>query len=126
MCRRNPGVVIVAVAGLGVAIGFSTSIFSIVNGVVFKPSGIDEPSSVVRIFRGSEGGLLVHLAVLGVRALQECLACGRHGRLAQGTAGVLRPGRRGAGASHQRTVRDRWIPACADDPRDRRTAAHEG
>ena len=56
MCRRNPGVVTVAVAGLGIAIGFSTSIFSIVNGLAFKPSGIDEPSSVVRIFRGSEGG----------------------------------------------------------------------
>ena len=56
MWRRNPGCVTVAVAGLGVAIGFSTSIFSILNGVAFKPSGIDEPSSVVRIFRGSEGG----------------------------------------------------------------------
>jgi hypothetical protein len=29
ICRRSPGVVIVAVAGLGIAIGFSTSIFSI-------------------------------------------------------------------------------------------------
>lgn len=56
MWRRSPGVVTVAVAGLGIAIGVSTSIFSIVNGIAFKPSGIDEPSSVVRIFRGSEGG----------------------------------------------------------------------
>ncbi len=56
MCRRNPGVVAVAVAGLGIAIGFSTSIFSIVNGIALKPSGIEDPSSVVRIYRGSEGG----------------------------------------------------------------------
>ena len=56
MFRRTPGIVTLAVAGLGIAIGFSTSIFSIVNGIAFKPSGIDEPSSVVRIFRGSEGG----------------------------------------------------------------------
>jgi len=56
MWRRAPGVVTVAVAGLGIAIGFSASIFSIVNGIAFKPSGIDAPSSVVRIYRGSEGG----------------------------------------------------------------------
>ena len=56
MWRRAPGVVTVAVAGLGIAIGFSASIFSIVNGLAFKPSGIDEPSSIVRIYRGSEGG----------------------------------------------------------------------
>ena len=56
MWRRAPGVVTVAVAGLGIAIGVSASIFSIVNGIAFKPSGIDEPSSTVRIYRGSEGG----------------------------------------------------------------------
>jgi predicted permease len=56
MCRRNPGVVVVAVAGLGIAIGVSTSIFSIVNGIALKPSGIDDPPSVLRIYRGSEGG----------------------------------------------------------------------
>ena len=56
MCRRNPGVVVAAVAGLGIAIGVSTSIFSIVNGIALKPSGIDDPSSVLRIYRGSEGG----------------------------------------------------------------------
>ena len=37
-----------AVAGLGVAIGVSTSIFSIVNGLAFKPSGIDDSRSVMR------------------------------------------------------------------------------
>jgi predicted permease len=56
MWRRSPGVVGVAVAGLGVAIAVSTSVFSILNGVAFKPNGIDDPSSVVRIYRTGEVG----------------------------------------------------------------------
>jgi hypothetical protein len=56
LVRRSPGVVLIAVAGLGVAIGVSTSIFSIVNGLAFKPSGIDDSRSVMRILRRDARG----------------------------------------------------------------------
>ena len=38
--RHSPGVVTVTVAGLGLAIGVSTSVFSIVNSAALRPSGI--------------------------------------------------------------------------------------
>jgi predicted permease len=56
LVRRTPGVVLIAIAGLGVAIGVSTSIFSIVNGLAFKPSGIDDSRSVTRLLRREAGG----------------------------------------------------------------------
>jgi predicted permease len=56
LLRHSPGVVVVTVAGLGLAIGVSTSIFSIVNAAM-RPSGIEDPSTAVRIVRahGSQG-----------------------------------------------------------------------
>ena len=38
---RSPAVVIVAIVGLGLAIGVSTSVFSLINAAVFRSSGIE-------------------------------------------------------------------------------------
>jgi predicted permease len=54
--RQTPGLVTVAVAGLAVAIGISTSIFSIVNGLAFKPTGIEDPATAFRIYRADQRG----------------------------------------------------------------------
>jgi putative ABC transport system permease protein len=54
--RRSPAVVGVTILGLGVAIGVSTSIFSFLNAVALRPTGIIDPSSAVRVLRVFQGG----------------------------------------------------------------------
>jgi predicted permease len=55
--RRHPGVVAVTIIGLGVAIGVSTSVFSLLNAVAFRPTGVVDPSSVVWVLRAHEDGM---------------------------------------------------------------------
>ena len=43
LLRRSPGVVTVTVLVLGLAIGVSTAVFSLVNVVAFRPTGILDP-----------------------------------------------------------------------------------
>ncbi len=40
LLRRSPGVVAVTVLGLGLAIGVSTAVFSLLNAVAFRSTGI--------------------------------------------------------------------------------------
>jgi predicted permease len=56
LLRRSPGVVAVTVLGLGLAIGVSTAVFSLVNAVAFRPTGIVDPASAVRILRKYQNG----------------------------------------------------------------------
>jgi predicted permease len=56
LLRRNPTVVAITVAGLGLAIGVSTSVFSVVNAVAFRPVGIHEAGTAVRVFRAYQHG----------------------------------------------------------------------
>jgi len=49
--RRHPVLIGVAVAGLGVAIGISTSAFSVVNAVLLRPLGVADPAESVRVMR---------------------------------------------------------------------------
>ena len=51
LLRRSPAVVAVAVLGLGLAIGVGTSVFSLLNATALRPTGIVDPSSVVRVMR---------------------------------------------------------------------------
>jgi hypothetical protein len=46
---RQPGLFGVTIAGLAVAIGISTAVFSIVHAVMFADYGISAPESVVRV-----------------------------------------------------------------------------
>src|SRR5919205_2049890 len=46
---RAPGFTVVAVATLALAVGATTAVFSIVNGVLLKPLPFDEPERVVFI-----------------------------------------------------------------------------
>ena len=57
LLRRSPAVVAVTIAGLGLAIGVSTSVFSLINAAVFRPSGIEDPATAVRVSRAHARGL---------------------------------------------------------------------
>src|SRR5687767_13402012 len=43
LLRRSPGVIMVAVVGLGLTIGVSTAVFSLLNAIAFRPTGIIDP-----------------------------------------------------------------------------------
>jgi predicted permease len=49
--RKHPVLICVAVAGLGVGIGISTSVFSVINGVLLRPLGIADPAGSARVMR---------------------------------------------------------------------------
>src|SRR5574339_96067 len=57
LLRRSPGVVAVTVLGLGLSIGVSTAVFSLLNAALFRPTGIDDPASAVRVMRVYRNGL---------------------------------------------------------------------
>lgn len=57
LLRRSPGVVAVAVAGVGLAIGISTSVFTLINAILLQSGGIAHPASVVRVMRAHENGI---------------------------------------------------------------------
>lgn len=57
LLRRSPGVVMVAVLGLGLTIGVSTAVFSLLNAIAFRPTGIVDPSSTVRVLRKDQNGM---------------------------------------------------------------------
>ncbi len=56
LLRRSPGIVLVTIAGLGLAIGVSTAVFTFLNAAMFAPTGIDRPSSAVRVLRATKQG----------------------------------------------------------------------
>jgi hypothetical protein len=56
LLRRSPGVVAVTIVGLGLAIGVGTSVFSLLNAIAFRGTGIDDPATAVRVFRGYRTG----------------------------------------------------------------------
>ncbi len=56
LLRRSPAVVVVAILGLGLAIGVGTSVFSLLNATALRPTGIVDPSSVVRVMRKYANG----------------------------------------------------------------------
>lgn len=54
---REPGFFIVAVLIIGLGIGATTAVFSVVNTVVLRPPAFREPERIVRIANTGEGGL---------------------------------------------------------------------
>jgi putative ABC transport system permease protein len=52
---RNPGLTLVATISLALGIGANTAIFSVLNGVLFKPLGYPDAGELVAIGEGREG-----------------------------------------------------------------------
>ena len=59
---RTPSFTVIAVATLALAIGATTAVFSIVNGVLLKPLPFRDPDEVMIIGSLSKEGKLVHLS----------------------------------------------------------------
>src|SRR5437763_5130772 len=60
---RTPAFTIIAVTTLALAIGATTAVFSIVNGVLLKPLPFHEPSALMKIGSMSREGKLVALSI---------------------------------------------------------------
>ncbi len=56
--RRTPLTLIVTVLSLGLGIGAATSVFSVVNAFLFRPSGYAEPESLVALYTSRDDGKL--------------------------------------------------------------------
>ena len=57
---KDPGFTAVAVITLALAIGVNTSVFGIVNAVLFKPLPVEDPEGLVHIYTAMPDGFLSH------------------------------------------------------------------
>lgn len=55
--RRNPGAVATAVVGLSLAIAVSTAVFSVLDAVAFRPTGVSDPGTTVRVMWAFKDGI---------------------------------------------------------------------
>ena len=117
LLRRSPGVVAVTVLGLGLAIGVSTAVFSLLNAVVFRPTGIVDPASAVRVMRAYRNGIGNAVAIRRLRAACATAARSQRSkrRFAMRASVSTRPGSRGR--RHRKpAVRERRIPCRIEQP----------
>jgi putative ABC transport system permease protein len=60
---RTPSFTVIAVTTLALAIGATTAVFSIVNGVLLKPLPFHQPDEIIKIGSIGKEGKLVHMSV---------------------------------------------------------------
>ena len=54
--RRTPGFTVAAIMTLALGIGANTAIFTLLNGVLFKPLPVDRPDDLVFFHESNTGG----------------------------------------------------------------------
>ncbi len=64
MLAKNPGFTAVAVLSLALGIGVNTSIFSVVNAILFKPLPVPESERLAAVFSTSDGNSFIREAPL--------------------------------------------------------------
>jgi putative ABC transport system permease protein len=67
LLRRQPAFTSVAILTLALGIGTTTAVFTIVNGVLFRPLPYRDPSRLVMLFYGHQGRVSPWLSPLNVR-----------------------------------------------------------
>src|SRR6185436_6136340 len=66
--RKHPVPVGLAIAGLALAIGVVTAVFSLVNATMLRPFGMDDPSTVVQVTRPGHDPRWPYARFLDMRA----------------------------------------------------------
>ena len=61
MLAKSPGFAVMAVVTLAIGIGLNTAIFSVVNGILFRPLPVRAPDELVNVYNTAPpGGLVTH------------------------------------------------------------------
>lgn len=72
---HNPGFSTAAIVTLALGIGANTTMFSLVNAVLFKPPAVEDPAGLVRIYNstpeGEPFGTVSYPELLDIRALED-------------------------------------------------------
>jgi len=67
LLRRQPAFTVVAILTLALGIGATTAVFTVVNGVLLRPLPYRDPSRLVMVFYGHQGGVSPWLSPPDVR-----------------------------------------------------------
>lgn len=61
MLRKSTSFSVIAVFTLGLGIGANTSIFTVINAILFRPLPVESPRQLVNVYNSSSGEILDHL-----------------------------------------------------------------
>ena len=67
LLRRQPAFTVVAILTLALGIGATTAVFTVVNGVLLRPLPYRDPSRLVTLFYGHQGGVSPWISPPNVR-----------------------------------------------------------
>jgi len=108
--RRNPGAVAITVGGLSLAIAVSTSVFSLLNATILRPTGVSDPSTTVRVMRAVKDGIATNWLYADYVTLRENARMPLEASLADGARFTTAP----ASASDGRGEHGRMLQALDD------------